>query len=71
MGIVYLMMTLTLMNQTLSRAVLMNEQRLSNGPSTQLVQWSVTTQHSWAVALTPSLQGQGRMSFFLWVRSHC
>ena len=40
----------------------LNEQRLSNGPSTHLVQWSVITQHSWAVALTPSLHGQGRMS---------
>ena len=40
----------------------LNELKLNNGPRTQLVQWGVTTQHSWAVALTPSLQGQGRMS---------
>ena len=40
----------------------LNKQRLNNGPRTQLAQWDVTTQHSWAVALTPSLQGQGRMS---------
>ena len=35
---------------------------LINGHRTQLVQWGVTTQHSWAVALKPSLQGRGRMS---------
>ena len=40
----------------------LNKQKLNNGPSTQPVQWGVTTQHSWAVALTHSLQGRGRMS---------
>ena len=40
----------------------LNGQKLNNGPRTQLVQWVVTTQHNWAVALTPSLQGRGRMS---------
>ena len=39
-----------------------NKQKLNNGPRRQLVQLGVTTQHSWAVALTPSLQGRGRMS---------
>ena len=34
----------------------LNKQELNNGPRTQLVQWGVTTQNSWAVALTPSLQ---------------
>ena len=41
----------------------LNVQRLNNGPRIQLVQWGLTTQHSWTVALTPSLQGQGRMSY--------
>ena len=46
----------------LDNLVILNEQKLNNGPRTQLVQWGVTTQHSWAVALTPSLQGGGRIS---------
>ena len=64
MGIVYQKMTLTLMNQ-MSRAVLMD------------VQWGVTTQHSWAVALTPSRQGQGSefskdsYCFFFLLLSYC
>ena len=33
----------------------LNAQKLNNGPRTRLVQWGVTTQYGWAVALTPIL----------------
>ena len=45
----------------------LNKQRLNNWPRTQLVQLGVTTQDSWVVALTPSLQGQGRMRSYMWI----
>ena len=41
----------------------LNKQRLNNGPRTQLVQVGVTTQHSWAVALT----GQNELVSFYFI----